>query len=75
MPPIEVSASERWWTVSPLNRGIAPLCFHNLSENGTMERRADAMLTIESLIAVLSFGVGCFSVGYAFGRKDNHKSQ
>ena len=26
------------------------------------------MLTIESMIAVLSFGLTCFSVGYALGR-------
>ncbi len=29
------------------------------------------MLTIEGLIAVLSLCVGCFSLGYAIGRKDN----
>ena len=29
------------------------------------------MLTIEGLIAVLSFGLTCFSVGFAIGRKDN----
>ena len=27
------------------------------------------MLTIEGLLAVLSFGLACFSVGYAIGRK------
>ena len=30
------------------------------------------MLTIEGLLAVLSFGLTCFSVGYAIGRNDNH---
>ena len=29
------------------------------------------MLTIEALIAVLSFGLTCFSVGFAIGRCDN----
>ena len=33
------------------------------------------MLTIEGLLAVLSFGLTCFSVGYAIGRKDNNKTQ
>ncbi len=33
------------------------------------------MLTIESLLAVLSFGLACFSVGYAIGSKDNDKTQ
>lgn len=29
------------------------------------------MLTIESLITVLSFGIACFGLGYSFGKKDN----
>ena len=33
------------------------------------------MLTFEGLLAVLSFGLTCFSVGYAIGRKDNDKTQ
>ncbi len=33
------------------------------------------MLAIEGLLAVLSFGLACFSVGYAIGRKDNDKTQ
>ncbi len=34
------------------------------------------MLTIEGLIAVLSFGLACFSVGYVFGRRESsHKTQ
>ncbi|SEG26785.1 hypothetical protein SAMN04487934_1136 [Eubacterium ruminantium] len=33
------------------------------------------MLTIEGLIAVLSFGLGCFVAGYNFGRKDNNNTQ
>ena len=33
------------------------------------------MLTIEGLLAVLSFGLACFSAGFAIGRIDNNKSQ
>ena len=33
------------------------------------------MLTIEGLLAVLSFGLACFSVGFAIGRNDNEKTQ
>ena len=40
-----------------------------------VERRATLMLTIEGLLAVLSFGLACFSIGYAMGRNDNHKTQ
>lgn len=29
------------------------------------------MLTIESLIAVLSFGIACYGLGYSFGKRDN----
>ncbi len=30
------------------------------------------MLTIEGLIAVLSFGIACFGLGFACGRRDNN---
>ena len=33
------------------------------------------MLTIEGLIAILSFGIACFGVGFAIGRKDNNNPQ
>ncbi len=33
------------------------------------------MLTIEGLISVLGLCVACFSLGYAIGSKDNHKTQ
>ena len=33
------------------------------------------MITVEVLIAVLSFGLTCFSVGYAIGRRDISKTQ
>ena len=36
-----------------------------------MKRRECDMLTIEGLLAVLSFGIGCFSTGYAIGRNTN----
>ena len=29
------------------------------------------MLTIESLLTVLSFGLACFSLGFALGRSSN----
>ena len=31
------------------------------------------MLTIDSLIAVLSFGLSCFGLGYALGNKSQKK--
>ena len=33
------------------------------------------MMTMIELITVLSFGLTCFSVGYAIGRRDNKKTQ
>jgi len=33
------------------------------------------MLKLEGLIGVLSLCVGCFSLGYAIGRRDNNKTQ
>ena len=33
------------------------------------------MVTIEGLLAVLSFGIACFSIGYAIGSKDNNNPQ
>ena len=33
------------------------------------------MVTIETLIAVLSFGLTCFSVGFAIGRCNNNTTQ
>lgn len=29
------------------------------------------MISIESLITVLSFGIACFGLGYTFGKRDN----
>ena len=40
-----------------------------------MERRAKFMVTIEVLLAVLSFGLTCFRIGYALGYNNNHKTQ
>ena len=49
---------------------------HVISSLGECVRKEGfAMLTIESLLAVLSFGIACFSIGYAIGRKDNNKTQ
>jgi hypothetical protein len=39
-----------------------------------LERRAMSMLTIEGLIAVLSFGATMFGLGFAMGSYDNHKN-
>jgi hypothetical protein len=33
------------------------------------------MLTLEGFIAILSLSFGCFSIGYAIGHNDNHKTQ
>ncbi len=33
------------------------------------------MLTLEGLLAVLSFGLTCFSIGYAIGSNDKKNSQ
>lgn len=33
------------------------------------------MLTVEGLIAVLSFGIACYALGYAIGRKDSDRPQ
>ena len=33
------------------------------------------MLTIEALLAVLSFGLGCFGIGFALGHSVNNKQQ
>lgn len=33
------------------------------------------MLTIEGLIAVISFELTAFGLGYAIGSKDSHKTQ
>ncbi len=45
------------------------------TRKGIWERRAHAMLTLEGLIAVLSLCIGCFSLGYAIGSRDNDKTQ
>ena len=42
---------------------------------GIWERRAKWMLTLKGLIAVLSLCIGCFSLGYAIGSRDNDKTQ
>ena len=53
----------------------APLRLHRNPQGNPVKRRATLMLTIEGLLAVLSFGLACFSVGYAIGRNDNRKTQ
>ena len=58
-----------------LSGGTVTLRLHRNPKGNPVERRATLMLTIEGLIAVLSFGLTCFSIGYAIGRNDNHKTQ
>ena len=48
---------------------------YSVIERNNAEGRAKRMLTLEGLIAVLSLCVGCFSLGYAIGRRDNNKTQ
>ena len=55
--------------------GTVTLRLHRNPKGNLVERRAALMLTIEGLLAVLSFGLACFSIGYAMGRNDNHKTQ
>ena len=59
----------------PPDAGFAPLRLHRNLQGNSVKRRATLMLTIEGLLAVLSFGLACFSVGYAIGRNDNRKTQ
>ena len=33
------------------------------------------MITVDLLLAVLSFGLTCFAVGYTIGLKDSNKTQ
>ena len=47
----------------------------NLVNEFTWERRAERMLTIEELIAVISLVLTAFGLGYAIGSKDNHKTK
>ena len=40
-----------------------------------MKGRREDFFSTEGLLAALSFGLTCFSIGYAMGRNDNHKTQ
>ena len=51
------------------------LRLHRNPKGNPMEGRAIIMITIEALLAVLSFGLTCFSIGYALGHNNNHKAQ
>ena len=33
----------------------------------TDERRAEVMLTVDNMLTILSFGLGCFGIGFALG--------
>ena len=58
-----------------LSGGTVTLRLHRNLKGNPVERRAKLMLTLEGLLAVLSFGLTCFSIGYAIGSNDNHKTQ
>lgn len=49
------------------------LRIHRHPSGKLMERRTEPM-SILDFIAIVSFGLTCFSIGYTFG-KDNHKTQ
>lgn len=70
--PLGVTKMVDGW-LSP--EGTVTLRLHRDRKWDRTERRATLMLTIEGLIAVISLCVGCFSLGYAIGRNDNHKTQ
>ena len=42
---------------------------------GIWERKAEWMLTVEGLPAVISLVLTAFGLGYAIGSMDNHKTQ
>ena len=58
-----------------LSGGAVTLRLHRNLLAGIWERRAEWMLTIEGLIAVISLVLTAFGLGYAIGSKDNHKTQ
>lgn len=45
------------------------------SSGACIGKEGFTMLTIEGLVAVLSFGIACFGIGYAIGRKDSDRPQ
>ena len=55
--------------------GTATLRLHRNPKGNPLRGRAPLMLTIEELLAVISFGLTCFSVGYVIGRNDNQKTE
>ena len=55
-----------------LSGGTVTLRLYNPSQSGNNRLGGLAMLTIEGLIATLSFGLTCFSVGFAIGRINNN---
>ncbi len=58
-----------------LSGGTVTLRLHRNPGREIWERRAEWMLTIEGLIAIISLVLTAFGLGYAIGSKDNHKTQ
>ncbi len=75
MLPSYLEATRRW-TVSPLFRGQSEsLCLHRyrVSERITpVVWKGGPPMDILGLIAVLSFGLTCFGIGYSIGKDSNH---
>jgi len=55
----------------PSPEGTVTLCVHRNLLAGIWERRAELM-DILGLIAVLSFGLTCFGIGYSIGKDSNN---
>ena len=58
-----------------LSGGTVTLRVYRNPFMGIRRKEGNAMLTIEGLLAVLSFGLACFGIGFAIGRDDNNNSQ
>ena len=63
-----------WQAVGPPLEGLCPSVYIE-TRKGIWEKRAEWMLTIEGLIAVINLVLTAFGLGYAIGSKDNHKTQ
>ncbi len=71
---LDVAIDGRRLALLEIPEGLRPSVYIE-TRKGIWERRAHAMLTLEGLIAVLSLCIGCFSLGYAIGSRDNDKTQ
>jgi len=55
-------------------RDVFVALLSKFAEKRKYEKGGRPMLTIDTLLAVLSFGLACFAVGYTLG-KDSNKTQ